>query len=384
MQRLEGVIRNYEWGSTSSIPSMLGCAEDGKPWAELWLGAHPSAPSVVGEPRTPLDELIAADPAGQLGPAVVDRFGSLPFLFKVLAAAAPLSLQAHPSVLQAEAGYAREDAAGVPIDAPNRSFRDRFHKPELICALTDFHALCGFRDPVATLDVLATIDTSALDPIRDRLAEASAVDGLGPLLEHLLTLPAADAAALVAPVVAACGALGPDRHADVRAMAAALGERYPGDAGVVTALLLNLVHLKPGEALFLGAGNLHAYLGGTGVEIMANSDNVLRGGLTTKHIDIPTLLEVVDARPIEPAVQRPVAVEGVAPYDTPVPEFALERLDLDGSVAVSGPAILLCTDGAADVGSFSLERGAAAWLPAADGVVELRGRGTVYRAGVNL
>ena len=384
MQRLEGAIRKYDWGSTSSIPSLLGCAEDGKPWAELWLGAHPSAPSVVGESRTPLDELIAADPAGQLGPAVVDRFGSLPFLFKVLAAAAPLSLQAHPSVLQAEAGYAREDAAGVPIDAPNRSFRDRFHKPELICALTDFHALCGFRDPVATLDVLATIDTSALDPIRDRLAAASAVDGLGPLLEHLLTLPAADAAALVAPVVAACGALGPDRHADVRAMAAALGERYPGDAGVVTALLLNLVHLKPGEALFLGAGNLHAYLGGTGVEIMANSDNVLRGGLTTKHIDIPTLLEVVDARPIEPVVQRPVAVEGVASYDTPVPEFALERLDLDGSVAVSGPAILLCTDGAADVGSFSLERGAAAWLPAADGVVELRGRGTVYRAGVNL
>jgi mannose-6-phosphate isomerase len=384
MQRLEGAIRKYDWGSTSSIPSLLGCAEDGKPWAELWLGAHPSAPSVVGEPRTPLDELIAADPAGQLGPAVVDRFGSLPFLFKVLAAAAPLSLQAHPSVLQAEAGYAREDAAGVPIDAPNRSFRDRFHKPELICALTDFHALCGFRDPVATLDVLATIDTSALDPIRDRLAAASAVDGLGPLLEHLLTLPAADAAALVAPVVAACGALGPDRHADVRAMAAALGERYPGDAGVVTALLLNLVHLKPGEALFLGAGNLHAYLGGTGVEIMANSDNVLRGGLTTKHIDIPTLLEVVDVRPIEPVVQRPVAVEGVASYDTPVPEFALERLDLDRSVAVSGPAILLCTDGAADVGSFSLERGAAAWLPAGDGIVELRGRGTVYRAGVNL
>ncbi len=384
MQRLEGAIRKYDWGSTSSIPSLLGCAEDGKPWAELWLGAHPSAPSVVGEPRTPLDELIAADPAGQLGPAVVDRFGSLPFLFKVLAAAAPLSLQAHPSVLQAEAGYAREDAAGVPIDAPNRSFRDRFHKPELICALTDFHALCGFRDPVATLDVLATIDTAALDPIRDRLAVLSDVDGLGPLLEHVLSLPAGGAADVGAPRVAGCGAPGPDRHADVRAMAAALGERYPGDAGVVTALLLNLVHLKPGEALFLGAGNLHAYLGGTGVEIMANSDNVLRGGLTTKHIDIPTLLEVVDARPIEPAVQRPVAVEGVAPYDTPVPEFALERLDLDGSVAVSGPAILLCTDGAADVGSFSLERGAAAWLPAADGVVELRGRGTVYRAGVNL
>ena len=384
MQQLEGAIRKYDWGSTSSIPSLLGCAEDGKPWAELWLGAHPSAPSVVGETRTPLDELIAADPAAQLGTAVTDRFGSLPFLFKVLAAAAPLSLQAHPSVPQAEAGYAREDAAGIPIDAPNRSFRDRFHKPELICALTDFHALCGFRDPVATLDVLATIDTAALDPIRDRLAVFSDVDGLGPLLEYLLTLPATDATALVAPVVAACGVPGSDRHADVRAMAAALGERYPGDAGVVTALLLNLVHLKPGEALFLGAGNLHAYLGGTGVEIMANSDNVLRGGLTTKHIDIPTLLEVVDARPIEPVVQRPALVRGIASYDTPVPEFLLDRLDLDGSATVSGPAILLCTDGAVDAGSFSLERGAAAWLPAGDGIVELRGRGTVYRAGVNL
>ena len=384
MQQLEGAIRKYDWGSTSSIPSLLGCAEDGKPWAELWLGAHPTAPSVVGESRTPLDELIAADPAAQLGTAVTDRFGSLPFLFKVLAAAAPLSLQAHPSAPQAEAGYAREDAVGIPIDAPKRSFRDRFHKPELICALTDFHALCGFRDPVATLDVLATIDTAALDPIRDRLAVFSDVDGLGPLLEYLLTLPATDAAALVAPVVAACGVPGSDRHADVRAMAAALGERYPGDAGVVTALLLNLVHLKPGEALFLGAGSLHAYLGGTGVEIMANSDNVLRGGLTTKHIDIPTLLEVVDARPIEPVVQRPALVRGIASYDTPVPEFLLDRLDLDGSATVSGPAILLCTDGAVDAGSFSLERGAAAWLPAGDGIVELRGRGTVYRAGVNL
>lgn len=384
MQLLDGEIRNYDWGSTSSIPSLLGRVEDGQPWAELWLGAHPSAPSLVGATRTPLDELIAANPVAELGPEIAERFGSLPFLFKVLAAAAPLSLQAHPSVLQAEAGYAREDAAGVPIDAPNRSFRDRFHKPELICALTDFHALCGFRDPGVTLDILATIDTSALDPIRDRLAASSRVDGLASLLEYLLTLPAGDAAALVAPVVDACGVPGPDRHADVRAMAAALGERYPGDAGVVIALLLNLVHLKPGDALFLGAGNLHAYLGGTGVEIMANSDNVLRGGLTTKHIDISTLLEVVDARPIEPVVQRPVAVEGVASYDTLVPEFRLDRLELDGSATVSGPAILLCIDGVVDAASHTLERGAAAWLSAADGAVELRGRGAVYRAGVNL
>lgn len=385
MQLLDGEIRNYDWGSMSSIPSILGRPEDGQPWAELWLGAHPSAPSLVGCTRTPLDALVASDPVAALGDAVNDHFGSLPFLLKILAAAAPLSLQAHPSIPQAEAGYDREDEAGIPVDAPNRSFRDRLHKPELICALTDFDALCGFRDPHATLDVLATIDADVLDPIRARISASPDADGLNALLEHLLTLSAVDAKALVDPVVAACQAEGPAEYADVRAMAAALGERYPGDAGVVTALLLNLVHLKPGEALFLGAGNLHAYLDGTGVEIMANSDNVLRGGLTPKHIDIPTLLDVVDAQPIIPVVQRPAAVDGVATYDIPVPEFTLSRLDVDGSLtAPTGPAILLCTDGAVEAGPHTLDRGAAAWLPASDGPVELTGRGTVYQAGVGL
>ena len=385
MQLLDGEIRNYDWGSTSSIPSILGRPEDGKPWAELWLGAHPSAPSLVGCTRTPLDALVASDPVAALGDAVNDHFGSLPFLLKILAAAAPLSLQAHPSIPQAEAGYDREDEAGIPVDAPNRSFRDRLHKPELICALTDFDALCGFRDPHATLEVLATIDTDVLDPIRAQISASPDADGLNALLEHLLTLTADDAKALVDPVVAACQIDGSAEYADVRAMAAALGERYPGDAGVVTALLLNLVHLKPGEALFLGAGNLHAYLDGTGVEIMANSDNVLRGGLTPKHIDIPTLLDVVDAQPIDPVVQRPAAVAGVATYDIPVPEFTLARLDVDGSLtAPAGPAILLCTDGTVDAGPHTLDRGAAAWLPASDGPVELTGRGTVYQAGVGL
>ena len=185
---------------------------------------------------------------------------------------------------------------------------------------------------MATLDVLATIDTAALDPIRDRLAVLSDVDGLGPLLEYLLTLPAADAAAW-SPRCRCMRGSGPDRHADVRAMAAALGERYPGDAGVVTALLLNLVHLKPGEALFLGAGNLHAYLGGTGVEIMANSDNVLRGGLTTKHRHPGTARG--RRRPTDRTDRAaPRLVQGIASYDTPVPEFLLDRLDLDGSATV--------------------------------------------------
>jgi len=165
-------------------------------------------------------------------------------------------------------------------------------------------------------------------------------------------------------------------------MVVALGERYPGDAGILTATLLNLVHLLPGEALFLGAGNLHAYLSGTGVEIMANSDNVLRGGLTSKHIDVPTLLDTVDARPLVVDVQRPESVGGVAVYDTPVPEFSLKRLELAGPADVSGPAILLCTDGVIEVAGCALDRGAAAWISAADGPVGVDGQGTLFVAAV--
>ncbi|MEM9466849.1 MAG: mannose-6-phosphate isomerase, class I, partial [Actinomycetota bacterium] len=329
-----------------------------------------------------LDAVIAADPVAALGPEVAQRFdGALPFLLKVLAAGSPLSLQSHPSIEQARAGFTRENADGIALDAPNRSFRDRNHKPELICALTPFDALCGFREPSETLAVLATIDTPALDDVRARVeAAAESGSGLDDLLAHLLTLDTDSAAALSDPVVEACRQPNDAPFADVRSMAVRLGEQYPGDAGIVTALLLNLVHLQPGEALFLGAGNLHAYLHGTGVEIMANSDNVLRGGLTPKHIDVPTLLDIVDAAPLAVDVQRPELVGGAAAYRIPTPEFALTRLDVDVPMTTNGPAILLCTDGVVDAAGHTLDRGAAAWLPAAAGEVELTGAGTVFVA----
>ncbi|RMH76263.1 MAG: mannose-6-phosphate isomerase, class I, partial [Actinomyces sp.] len=300
---LDGVVRHYDWGSPEAIPRLCGLAPDGRPWAELWLGAHPSAPAAVGPGRTPLDRLVAADPQGQLGPVVAERFGTLPFLLKVLAAARPLSLQAHPTLDQARRGFAREEAAGIPVDAPHRSYRDRSHKPELICALTTFDALCGFRHPVRTLALLDELATGALDPVRAALADSPDAVGLSRVLRHLLELDAAEAATLVESVVAACAAADGSEFARERRTALRLAELYPGDAGVVTSLLLNRVTLRPGQALFLGAGNLHAYLGGVGVEIMANSDNVLRGGLTTKHVDVPALLEVVDTSPLEPEVQ---------------------------------------------------------------------------------
>lgn len=382
---LEGPIKHYDWGSPTEIPALLGRPATGEPVAELWLGAHPSDPSLVGAARVPLDRVVSADPVAALGEAVHERFGALPFLLKVLAAAAPLSLQAHPSTEQAEAGYAREDEAGIAVDAPNRSFRDRRHKPELVCALTPFRALCGFRPPDATLAVLETIPTEALDPVRDRLRVDATPDGLNELLAWLLTLDRDAAATLVDAVARACGEHESGPHAPERAMAAALASRHPGDAGVITALLLNLVTLQPGEALFLGAGNLHLYLEGTAVELMANSDNVLRGGLTSKHIDVETLLEVVDPTPLEPVIQRPRPVGGVVRYDCPVPEFSLARIEVDGrSVVEPGPAILLCTDGVVDAGDRCLDRGSAAWVPAGDGEIVLEGAGTLYRAGVGI
>ncbi len=383
MELLQGVVQHYDWGSATAIPDLLGLPATGEPWAELWLGAHPSAPALVGPGQKSLDELVAADPVAALGSRGAERFGRLPFLLKVLAADRPLSLQAHPSSAQAEAGFERENRQGIPLDAPNRSFRDRSHKPELICGLTEFDALCGFRDPHATSEVLATIDTEALDPVRDRLATPGSVDGLAAVLEHLLTLDGPSAAGLCGAVVDACRGEGPPAGAGERAMVVDLGGRYPGDAGVVIALLLNLVRLQPGEALFLGAGNLHAYLRGTAIEVMASSDNVLRGGLTSKHVDIPALLEVVDPAPVVPEIQRPGVDAGVAVYSSPAPEFCLRRLEVDGTVGLeAGPSIVLCTSGTVHVGLETLDRGAAAWIPASDGPMEMVGHGTVFQAGV--
>lgn len=383
MELLDGPVRDYDWGSVVAIPELLGRPPTGRPWAELWLGAHHSAPSLVGAAAEPLDALVAADPDAMLGPEVARRFGELPFMLKVLAAAAPLSLQAHPSAAQARAGFEKEEAAGIPLDAPHRSFRDRSHKPELLCALTRFEALCGFRDPVATLDLLTTIDTPALDAVRDRIASDPSPAGMTGLLGWLLTLDPGEASRLVAAVAGACRNARGARGALERHTAIALAERYPHDAGVVTALLLNHVVLEPGEALFLGSGNLHAYLRGTGVEIMANSDNVLRGGLTSKPVDVLTLLDVVDASPFTPTVQRPEPIDGVATFVTPVAEFALQRAQVDGTATLDGgPAILLCVEGAVHGAGHTLDRGTAAWVPATEDSIVLTGRGTVFRAGV--
>ncbi|MHA7239381.1 mannose-6-phosphate isomerase, class I [Arthrobacter sp. TMS1-12-1] len=352
MYLLDNPLRPYAWGSERAIADLLGREPSGGPEAELWVGAHPDSPSEVvfaDGTRSTLDELIGKDPASLLGDEVAARFdGRLPFLLKVLAAGSALSLQVHPSLEQAAAGYDAEEADGVPRDAPHRNYRDRNHKPEMLYALSPFEALCGFRplaDAARTLGVLA----AAVDPgstTRSLLDDASShlAAGGGAGLRRAFTLLLEAPPETVDGVVAAArGLASADATASDDAPARDLGTlaelsaQYPGDPGVLVALLLNRVSLRPGEALHLPAGNIHAYLGGLGIEVMASSDNVLRGGLTRKHVDTGELLSTVVFEPLAPPSLVPeYTLLDQELYRPPFDEFQLQRIDLADPAA--GPA----------------------------------------------
>jgi mannose-6-phosphate isomerase len=384
VHRLDGVVQRYAWGSTTAIPRLLGHEPDGEPQAELWLGDHPGGPASVG--GLPLPDLIALDPVGALGVDVLDRFGArLPFLLKYLAAAAPLSLQAHPSAQRAAAGFADEAADGVPLDAPHRRYRDPNHKPELLCALTPFWALCGIR-PLD--EVRALLRRWRLDDLR---AFAPLADGdVALALRALLTLREERHAGERAELVARVAAGAADDDGPEATWSRRIAEAHPGDSGVGVALLLNLVQLAPGEAVYLGAGNLHAYLEGVGVELMAASDNVLRGGLTTKHVDVDELLAVVDPTPSEPPVVRAAGTGRVHRYETQASEFELIVVDATAdpvAVAAEGPRIVLALEGSVALTSalgttLDLPQGEAAWVPASDGALALAGDGRAALAHV--
>lgn len=383
MHELVGALRSYAWGSRTALARLCGRpVPSAHPEAELWFGAHPADPAYVRIENSTrsLLELVAADPEHELGPAAPEFGGRLPFLLKILAAEEPLSLQAHPSSAQARAGFERENHARVPLDSPMRNYRDENHKPELVVALDRFEALAGFRDPHRTVELLRALDVPGLRSYADLLAAQPDSAGLRTLFTTWITLPQNVLATLLPQVLDGCvrylSVKGSREFTAEARTALELAEAYPGDAGVLAALLLNRLTLEPGQGLFLAAGNLHAYLRGLGVEIMANSDNVLRGGLTPKHVDVPELLRVLDFEPIDlPVILPEPAGDGSVRYRTPAPEFALRRFDLtagSGQVPLTsaGPGIVLCTAGTArllqDGTSLVLGRGAAAWISAAD------------------
>ncbi|RFA22654.1 mannose-6-phosphate isomerase, class I [Subtercola boreus] len=397
--------RDYAWGSESDISDLLGTAPTGRPQAELWLGAHPSSPSVIDDPAevggaANLAEWIAADPSGASG-----AHGQLPYLLKILSAGAPLSLQAHPTLAMAKEGFARENAAGLAADAPNRNYKDPLHKPEVIYALSDtFDALCGFRslrEIRSILSVLRAADDRQSAPAPELFdALASRLDGtteeaLSTSVEWLLsgadevTELVGRVTSLVTGSEAAADLLGGEYGlalTTVRDLAAV----YPGDPGVVISLLLNRVTLKRGEALFLPAGNIHAYLKGLGVELMAASDNVLRGGLTPKYIDVPELLHVLqfESLPV-PYLEPGHPSVGVEEFQPDVTDFVLVRVAVDDGAPDArylplGPAIVITTAGSVTVssavGSAVVPRGASLYITPDEGELTFSGAGELFLA----
>jgi mannose-6-phosphate isomerase len=334
------------------------------PEAEIWYGAHPVAASTLLDGSTLL-AAIEADPADLVGEGNVRRFGTrLPFLLKLLAADRPLSIQAHPTIEQALEGFAREDDAGVAVDAPNRSFRDNNHKPELIVAITPFEALVGFREPTLTIDLLRELEApqSFIAHVSGRGPKAAMQWLLESKPEHQH-----DVTTCLAAIVAGAKAYAGDLWAAEVDLLARLDLLYPGDPGIGVAALLNRVVLQPGEAIFLDAGNLHAYVAGLGVEIMANCDNVVRGGLTPKHVDVPSLLTIV--RP-DSRDTKPVQVDDNR-YFSPAPEFALTRVDPLAVRTVAGPAIVLAVEGTTSATTdepLLLEPTEAVWIPVGESV----------------
>ncbi|MFE5409101.1 mannose-6-phosphate isomerase, class I [Microbacterium sp. NPDC056569] len=369
--------RDYAWGSTSLLADLEGRPASGRPEAEVWFGDHPGDPAETADGRT-LDRWIAEE-----GPAAgIDE--PLPYLLKLLAAASALSIQAHPSKAQAEAGFAREEAAGIPRDAADRTYRDANHKPELIVALSDtFRAVAGLRDLETTRRLVAALGPGAA-ALAERLAGPDAA--LSAVIGWLLS----DGADAARDVIAAAVSAESDEFAAELALARTLDAAFPGDPGIVVALLMNLVTLRRGEGLFVPAGVLHAYLEGLGVELMAASDNVLRGGLTPKHVDAAELVSVLDPAPGMPPVIRARTVGGsIRHYDVPVADFALLAVEPTAEgveVALEGPAIAVATAGSPELSGratgerAALQPGGAVLVTPDEGGLRVTGSGELFIA----
>lgn len=398
--KLKNKILKYAWGSLSAMPELLGYLNpDNEPLAELWMGAHPKSPSEIVGPdgrETALNEYLSASPEAVLGAGLSKRFnGRLPFLFKVLAAGSPLSIQAHPNLEQARKGFERENSEGIAIDAFNRNYKDDNHKPEIICALSVYHTMRGFRSAQAIAANFRMIMIPELEEVIGLLENAAEIFEVSAALKMFFTvlmqLGNAPKAVLIEKAITAGDTLSEFRWIK------RFSELYPGDIGIVSPLYLNVVTLQSGEAMYLAAGELHAYLEGIGIELMANSDNVLRGGLTPKHVDVPELLATLSFNPCEPEILTPVKItENESAYITEAPEFYLSRIELAGEEyllpKVYGPelpSIFICLKGEVEItdlaepekASVITARGETAFADYGT-MLRLKGRGVLYRASV--
>jgi len=400
--KLRNKARHYDWGSPSDIPRLLGMKAGGEPWAELWLGSNSGFSSMVSTDsgETSLEDMIAGDPRRFLGEETARRYGALPFLLKLLAAEKPLSIQAHPNQDQAREGFERENKAGLPLDSPKRNYKDSNHKPEIIAALTPFTGLCGFRPIDEIRDLLAVfleqspkappVLRGAFAPLIRVLSNPAAA-ALRDFLTGLFSLSQTVREALAEYILSLKE---PQALKEFPAgceleLMKKLARLYPGDPAVIAPIYLNVFRLEPGEAVFLEAGILHTYIHGFGVELMANSDNVLRGGLTKKHVDVPELMKILDFKPFKPHIITPDT--GYFSYPTPCEEFSLTRICAAGGgvVVTSGldaPAIYIVTEGEliAAIGDSEtfVKRGESLFIPPVKNCdcLSLKGNFTLFAA----
>jgi mannose-6-phosphate isomerase len=396
---MQNPIQPYAWGSHSAIAELLGeQVPSEQPQAELWMGAHPKSPSRVWyqDRWQPLDQIITRNAVEMLGVQVLKKFSHrLPYLFKVLAASQPLSIQAHPDKSQAQEGFNRENNAGIPLDAAHRNYKDDQHKPECICALTSFLGMCGFRPAAAVKSLIVPIwplqHDNALRMLENNLDSISLRD----FFSYLMNLGTDTRRALINHVVAQAATK--KEHDIAYEWVLRLNEQYPNDIGVLSPLMLNMINLQPGQALFLPARQLHAYLDGLGIELMANSDNVLRGGLTPKHVDVPELLKILDFEPYTAQILLPQGFGSPEKmYSSGAEEFVLSELDpSDSNPFVSsnkspGPVILFCTQGEATLSwkkrehEMVIRKGQSVFIPDSVGNYTLKGDAKVYKACVNI
>jgi len=393
---LENTIQEYAWGSYTAIPELLGNDSPADtPQAELWMGAHPKAPSQVkcNGKWLSLLELIDKNSHDILGKKVAQQFKNrLPYLFKVLAAAKPLSIQAHPSIGQAREGFDRENRLGIPLDSPKRNFKDDNHKPECICALTYFWALNGFRKIPDMISLMGKICPPGLKKDFDLFRQQPNSGGLKEFFKAMMIMDRTTQKQVISDTVKNADQVKDKNNAYQWIID--LHEEYPSDIGVLSPIILNLICLEPGQAMFLPAGTLHAYLDGVGIELMANSDNVLRGGLTPKHVDVKELLNVLNFQERDVDILK---MEKINPcehrYESHAREFSLSVIAVKTDMNYYSPdkryvEILLCTDGDAAVVDLAennrvhIKKGMSILVPAAVKKYSIKGDAVFYKAAV--
>jgi mannose-6-phosphate isomerase len=386
MQKMHNGVQNYAWGSKDALTKLYGITDpQGRPMAELWMGAHPKSSSQVvnAEGLTlSLRDQISADLDGQLGKKVAKRFGELPFLFKVLCADQPLSIQVHPSKGAAEIGFAKENAAGIPLDAAERNYKDPNHKPELVYALTPFQAMNGFRELRDIVSLLQPV--AGAHQLIASFLNYPDVDHLRALFAGLLSLEGEDKSRALDVLKSVLR----EQHGEPWDTVRSISEFYPDDSGLFSPLLLNVITLQPGEGMFLYAETPHAYLKGVSLEVMANSDNVLRAGLTPKYIDIPELLANLkfNAKPASELLTTPVQKGAELNFPIPVEDFAFSVHEIAAepqTLEQDSAAIVFCIEGQSVLSrqgeTLTLLPGESCYLAASESPVTVSGNGRIAR-----